>query len=308
MIIDEAGIERLQDLLAPFCYGVNQLAPETIRNSSDNFRVNNLTDLISQCGIVATVVGDPKQSRPIGLTNRDASAIEYVIKRAPSDTLRITHRLPDRLSGLVDDFAKYNGLKSAPEIAMRRLTLDHSPDVPYRDIIEPEEVITWVDIDGIEEEILASSWINDLEAKACAKVCNHLRSLTNKSIVVITRFTGQKMQIRNYMRMMGVSNIRITTTTGALGTQSDIVIFSLVRNNPNRIVGAAGTLQDLNVAISRAKEKLIIMGNFDMALNGWSGYSQYNTYWRRSPSRNLARLIDSRYGKIVGAPPVLRCT
>jgi superfamily I DNA and/or RNA helicase len=31
-------------------------------------------------------------------------------------------------------------------------------------------------------------------------------------------------------------------------------------------VGVAGTLQDLNVAISRAKEKLIIVGNFGMML------------------------------------------
>jgi hypothetical protein len=36
----------------------------------------------------------------------------------------------------------------------------------------------------------------------------------------------------------------VTTTTGALGTQADIVLFSLTRNNPERNVGAAGTLQD----------------------------------------------------------------
>ena len=64
-------------------------------------------------------------------------------------------------------------------------------------------------------------------------------------------------------------NIKVTTTTGALGTQADIVIFSLVRNNPENNVGAAGTLQDVNVAISRSKEKLIILGNFEMMLNGW---------------------------------------
>jgi hypothetical protein len=63
---------------------------------------------------------------------------------------------------------------------------------------------------------------------------------------------------------------KVTTTTGALGTQVDIIMFSLVRNNPERNVGAAGTLQDLNVAISRSKEKLIILGNFDMMLNGWT--------------------------------------
>jgi superfamily I DNA and/or RNA helicase len=47
---------------------------------------------------------------------------------------------------------------------------------------------------------------------------------------------------------MGHSDIKVTTTTGALGTQADIVLFSLTRNNPERNVGAAGTLQDLNVA------------------------------------------------------------
>jgi len=62
------------------------------------------------------------------------------------------------------------------------------------------------------------------------------------------------------------TNIKVTTTTGVLGTQADIVLFLLTRNNPERNVGAAGTLQDLNVAISRSKEKLIILGNFEMML------------------------------------------
>jgi superfamily I DNA and/or RNA helicase len=78
----------------------------------------------------------------------------------------------------------------------------------------------------------------------------------------------------------------------------------LVRNNPERNVGAAGTLQDLNVAISRSKEKLIILGNFDMMLNGWTTTSSINH--RKSPSRNLARSVDSKYGKIIDTPIVLR--
>jgi superfamily I DNA and/or RNA helicase len=99
--------------------------------------------------------------------------------------------------------------------------------------------------------------------------------------------------------------IKVTTTTGALGTQADIVLFSLTRNNPERNVGAAGTLQDINVAISRAKEKLIILGNFDMMSNGWSSLPNYTKYYYKSPARNLAQLIDLRYGKIIDPSPQL---
>jgi superfamily I DNA and/or RNA helicase len=145
-----------------------------------------------------------------------------------------------------------------------------------------------------------------MEAKACAKICHHLTHIApRKSIVVVSRFNGQKQFIRSYLQRMGHTDIKVTTTTGALGTQADIVIFSLTRNNPERNVGAAGTLQDINVAISRAKEKLIILGNFDMMLNGWTSSSTSNRYCYKSPARNLARLIDSKYGKVIDVPQIL---
>src|SRR6476659_5263725 len=93
----------------------------------------------------------------------------FLLKVRPG--LRLTHRLPDQLSGLVNDFAKYGGLGSAPEVASRRLTLDIQPDIEYRDIIQPSEITTWVDINqGIEEPIGPSSWANETEAKTCARI------------------------------------------------------------------------------------------------------------------------------------------
>lgn len=303
MIIDEAGVERLEHLLWPFWFGVDREVQNEHREKAAA-EIDDLMELISRCGAVATVVGDPKQSRPISPARTDYSAIEWVMKRKRSDTLRISHRLPDMLSGLVNEFANYGGLKSAPEIAPRRLTLDYMPDIEYHHVIQPDEVVTWVDINGVEQPKGPTSWANDLEAKACAKICNHLVHLTRKSIVVITRFTAQKQIIRYYLQRMGLEDIKVTTTTGALGTQADIVLFSLVRNNPERNVGAAGTLQDLNVAISRSKEKLIIIGNFDMMLNGWTSAS--SSSHRKSSARNLARLIDCKYGSIVQPPHMLR--
>ncbi|MFI5423945.1 MAG: AAA domain-containing protein [Nitrososphaeraceae archaeon] len=304
MIIDEAGIERLEHLLAPFVLGVNQLSAFQTNDRNCN-SIDNLIDLASSCGIVATVIGDPKQSRPMGLEEYDRSAIEWVLKYGPKDTLRITHRLPDKLSGLVNDFARYDGLRSSPDIASRRLILDQSPNPVYRDIIDPEEVVTWLNINGEEKALGQSSWANDIEAKVCAKICQELRYITKKSIAIVTRFSEQRRILTRYVQRSGLLNIKVSTTTGALGTQADIVLFSLVRSNPERIVGQAGTLQDLNVAISRAKEKLIIVGNFDMMLNGWSRLPSNSRYGYKSPSRRLAQLIDSKYGKLIDPPSVL---
>jgi hypothetical protein len=329
MIIDEAGVERLEHLLWPFWFGVNNTLAQQYKNRSNNnsssstaaadddddtvteknSQINDLMGLISQCGTVATVVGDPKQSRPISPVREDYSAIEWVMKRSRWDTLRISHRLPDRLSGLVNEFAQYDGLRSAPEIGSRRLVLDSSPDIEFREIIQPDEVTTWVDINGIEQPIGPSSWANDVEAKACAKICSHLISITrnSKSIAVITRFSAQKQIITRYLQRMRHTDIKVTTTTGALGTQADIVLFSFTRNNPERNVGAAGTLQDLNVAISRSKEKLIILGNFDMMLNGWSASPMNCRRGQKSPARNLARLVESKYGNVIDSPRILKC-
>jgi superfamily I DNA and/or RNA helicase len=149
-----------------------------------------------------------------------------------------------------------------------------------------------------------TSWGNELEAKACVKISNHLSKIApKKTKVIVTRFTAQKHIIRNYLQRTGDYDTRVTTTTGALGTQADIVIFSLVRNNSERNVGAVGTLQDLNVAISRSKEKLIILGNFDMMLNGWTAASSVSH--RKSPARNLAQLVESKYGKIIDTLKIL---
>jgi energy-coupling factor transporter ATP-binding protein EcfA2 len=306
MIIDEAGIKKLQHLLLPFQYGINQFVSHIYQSDIAN-TIDNIIDLASHYGIVATVVGDPKQSKPVGLSYYDNSAIEWVIKKAHWDTLHITHRLPDRLSGLVNEFASYGGLMSAEEVASRRLTLDYLPDTEYRNIIDPSEVITWVDINkGNEEAIGPTSWANETEARACAKICYHLRRVTRKSIVIITRFTAQRMYIRDYLYRIGLDkDIKVSTTTGALGTQADITIFSLVRNNPERQVGAAGTLQDLNVSISRSKEKLIIVGDFDMMLYGWTSLPNQTKHGYKSAARSLARLVDTKYGKVVDAPKIL---
>ena len=50
------------------------------------------------------------------------------------------------------------------------------------------------------------------------------------------------------MGLLDNYNIKVTTTTTALVTQGDIVLFSLVRNNQDKTLGALADLPDLNVS------------------------------------------------------------
>jgi energy-coupling factor transporter ATP-binding protein EcfA2 len=334
LIIDEASITKIDQLLIPlqmssssstarptFFYKSN-LTVYDYRLPNLQQQLKELMNFLGQCGVAATVVGDPKQSQPISLSSdgspdgyyNSLSAIEWIINSAGHDTLHITHRLPDRLASLVDDFAQYGGLISAPEAAGRRLNLTnlYALEHDFKQILDPDEVVTWLDMRNSEETpSKESSWINQAEARACAKICRQLVKLIphsqqlkeEKRIVIITRFTGQVMAIRNLLAQMDLfdsHDIRVTTTTSALGTQGDIVLFSLVRNNQERYLGAAGALQDLNVSISRAKKKLIIVGSFDMMTSGYCGHTKTNY------ARNLAKLIESKYGEVIEAPLVLK--
>jgi hypothetical protein len=332
VIVDEASINKIDHLLMPFQMNLKMESKASfvykstftdIDHSLSNLQqqLNELMNFLSQCGIAATVVGDPKQSQPINLSGGKSSnddyynsfsAIDWISKSASYDTLHITHRLPDTLAKLVDDFAEYGGLASAPEVAGRRLNVTNIEcvDHTFKQIIDPDEVVTWIDM-GKSQEIpyKESSWCNPQEALACARVCKNLVKLPaltkNNSVVVITRFTGQVIAIRNLLAQMGLLdnyNIKVTTTTTALGTQGDIVLFSLVRNNQDKALGALTELPDLNVSISRAKKKLIIIGSFDMMANGHGDRRRYKTNY----AHNLAKLVESKYGKVVEAPQVIR--
>jgi hypothetical protein len=42
-----------------------------------------------------------------------------------------------------------------------------------------------------------------------------------------------------------------------------------------------------------------------MMLNGWISLPDQISYGQKSPARNLARLIDNKYGKVIDAPQIL---
>jgi len=88
-------------------------------------------------------------------------------------------------------------------------------------------------------------------------------------IGVICMYAGQKRQLelewsRRPFDQKFKRLVRIDTVDSYQGKENTIVILSLVRSNPKGLQGHVGIKNRCNVAVSRAQERLIIVGDADM--------------------------------------------
>jgi hypothetical protein len=305
LIIDETGVETLEQVLMPMRYVMDD----------NNFRagrspITNIIDLLDAFGVSLTNIGDPLQAKPISPRSGDYSAIEYFMRRCYNIILKTTYRLPQPLDRVVDEFAGYQGLHSSKVAENRRLRLSRPPDSHFKEILQPEPVVTFVDVGAAhtcqEREHGPSSWSNPIEANIVARICAEAkRCMSSSSIMPVTRYRGQCSEIGRHLKNLGILDIEARTTTSALGLEDQLVVFSITRNNPDHMLGAVGSLQDLNVAISRPLCKLIIVGSFEMLEDGWMWLPSRYAAGRTSRSRRLAKLIE-RHGEIVSLPRAFR--
>lgn len=121
------------------------------------------------------------------------------------------------------------------------------------------------------EEISASgtSFLNRVEAMSCEKfVTKLLKSGVNPSCIgVITPYEGQRTFLINYMSQNGsldkslYEGIEVASVDAFQGREKDYIILSCVRSNDYMGIGFLSDYRRLNVALTRAKYGLIILGN-----------------------------------------------
>ena len=83
---------------------------------------------------------------------------------------------------------------------------------------------------------------------------------------VITPYRGQARLIRRLLKMQHYfrklkRHITVGTVDGFQGQERDVIVISLVRDNAEGSIGFLRDLRRMNVAITRARMKLIIVGN-----------------------------------------------
>lgn len=85
---------------------------------------------------------------------------------------------------------------------------------------------------------------------------------------IISPYKAQVRLLRRYVRNNRMlkplrKNIAVNTVDGFQGQERDVIVMSLVRDNARGDIGFLNDLRRMNVAITRARKKLIILGNAD---------------------------------------------
>jgi len=161
-----------------------------------------------------------------------------------------------------------------------------NPDVEKCHRLEDETFknkhLVWLrtkDSDKEEKPNGSTSFINRAEIEAISKTLkfldNKYKSLKIRPSVGVITFYGKqlgelsKLEKRAYWKMQESQreykniDLRFGTVDRFQGQEKDIIIVSLVRNNKQHNVGFAKKPNRVNVAFSRAKNLLIIVGNPD---------------------------------------------
>lgn len=188
---------------------------------------------------------------------------------------------------------QYEQLEDAPE---------RKPPISiYNTLPQPlKRQVTWYDTSAKEhsgEVPIGNSFRNPLEALLVVDVLKKLErqsafweSVPHATIGVISFYEQQVRLIREQFDGAAFSeefrkHVRIDTVDAYQGQENDFVILSLVRNNKRGEVGFVRNDNRANVALSRAKERLIIVGSaafFETAWPSDSPFSQVVAYLKAS--------------------------
>eukprot|EP00931_Biecheleriopsis_adriatica_P081557 TRINITY_DN548_c0_g1_i1.p1 TRINITY_DN548_c0_g1~~TRINITY_DN548_c0_g1_i1.p1 ORF type:complete len:1604 (-),score=455.95 TRINITY_DN548_c0_g1_i1:68-4879(-) len=108
---------------------------------------------------------------------------------------------------------------------------------------------------------------NTFEANMISALCAHLvaSGYEESQITVLSPYLGQVRLLKQKMkRDPTTSSVAITAVDNFQGEENDIIVISLVRSNRAKQMGFLAVDNRINVALTRARHGMFILGNTDM--------------------------------------------
>ena len=141
-------------------------------------------------------------------------------------------------------------------------------------LVSVDEPLVFIDTAGcgFDEELQDGSRFNSGETNLVLKMVDAFDKDFN-SIGVISPYSVQVKHLRDDLKEV-LSEKDIQTIDGFQGQERELIIISLVRSNTNGTIGFLKDYRRMNVALTRAKKKLIVIG--DSATIGMDSF--YNDF------------------------------
>jgi DNA replication ATP-dependent helicase Dna2 len=273
-------ISPLADMSGGYVVGATPFAPRTKRLQSVQFdtvifdEASQITLPLAVMGMLAgekyIFFGDQKQLPPVLTTRLTGGALRdsvygYLAGKNFDTMLTETYRLNAELTAWPSE-RFYDGLlTSVPTIAHRRI---HYPTPPARlaNILHPDEPKVFWDLAHHNNTVYSQK-----EATAVVDLITTLLTcgVTAEEIGVVAPYRAQGRLIRNLLRKyVPEPSIRrqlvVDTVERMQGQERDVIILSLTTSNPGFAANVAEFFfqpERLNVAITRPRSKLIIVGS-----------------------------------------------
>ena len=193
--------------------------------------------------------------------------MQTIVKNKPETVslLKLQYRMNDEIMRFSSEWFYGGMLQSAPE-------------VKYRSILDFDTPIEWINTEGMDcnEEFVGENYgrINKPEAElSIAQLKGYITKIGRERFLseridvgLISPYKAQVQYLRRLVRNDAFFKpyrqaITINTVDGFQGQERDVILISLVRANEEGQIGFLNDLRRMNVAITRARMKLIILGD-----------------------------------------------
>ncbi|KAF9327020.1 DEAD-box type RNA helicase [Podila minutissima] len=219
------------------------------------------------------LVGDPNQLPP---TVKSQLASKYSYNQ--SLFVRIQDLAPASVHLLSIQYRMHPDISAFPSREFYKSLLKDGPDMAGKTFAEWHRNPIWspyrfFDVhEGREKIGLSHSQHNPIEAEAAVelleKLCNSNPSLNFfRRVGVISPYQQQVRTLKEYFsRRFGskiIESVDFNSVDGFQGQEKDIIIFSCVRASTHGTVGFLADVRRMNVALTRARQSLFILGHAD---------------------------------------------